>query len=304
MPNENEISGVIVVDKHEGVTSHDIVFKMRKLFNTRRVGHTGTLDPMATGVLPILIGRSAKASEYLSAEYKGYTAEITLGITTDTQDISGKILTKCDTLPTKEQFFEACARFVGDIMQTPPMYSALKVDGQKLVDLARRGIEVERQARKIHISSILPSVVDEARGVYKIEVDCSKGTYIRTLCADIGELLGCGATMSALRRTKSGNFTLKNAHTVADIEKMSIEERASLLVPTEELFCDLRVATLSDFFSRLCRSGCEIYQKKIGTSFDLGERVRICDKNGFFALGEVREYPDGSAIKAIKLFVL
>ena len=304
MANEIEQSGVVVVDKHEGVTSHDIVFKMRKLFGTRRVGHTGTLDPMATGVLPILIGRSAKASEYLSAEDKGYTAEITLGITTDTEDISGKILTKCDTLPDQSRVFEVCREFVGDISQVPPMYSALKVDGKKLVDLAREGITIEREVRTIHISSIIPEVIDEKRGVYRLSVECSKGTYIRTLCADIGARLGCGATMSALRRTKSGNFTLDNSHTIEQIEKMSEAERMSLIIPTEELFCDLEAVKLSDFYARLCRSGCEIYQRKIGTNLPVGTRVRICDKNGFFALGEVREYDEGTAIKSIKLFVL
>ncbi len=301
---QNESCGVVIVDKHEGVTSHDIVFKIRKLFGTKKVGHTGTLDPMATGVLPILIGRTAKASEYLLAEDKAYEATIQLGITTDTEDISGKVLTKCDSLPTKEQFFEACAHFVGDIMQTPPMYSALKVNGQKLVDLARKGIEIERQARQIHIGSIVPEVIDEKSGTYRISVECSKGTYIRTLCADIGAYLGCGATMSALRRTKSGNFTINYAHTIADIEKMSENERASLLMPTESLFEELEAVHLSDFYAKLCRSGCEIYQRKIGTGIALGTRVRICDNNGFFALGEVREYPDGTAIKAIKLFVL
>ena len=301
---QNEICGVVIVDKHEGVTSHDIVFKIRKLFGTKKVGHTGTLDPMATGVLPVLIGRSAKASEYLLAEDKGYEATIQLGITTDTEDTSGTVLTRCDALPTKEQFFEACNHFVGDIMQIPPMYSALKVNGQKLVDLARKGIEIERQARQIHISSIVPSVLDEEKGVYKLSVECSKGTYIRTLCADIGAFLGCGASMSALRRTKSGNFTINYAHTIEDIEKMSYDERVALLMPTESLFKELDLVTLSDFYARLCRSGCEIYQKKIGASFTVGTKIRMCDKNGFFALGEVREYPDGLAIKALKLFVL
>ena len=304
MDTRLEPCGVVIVDKHEGVTSHDIVFKMRKLFGTRRVGHTGTLDPMATGVLPILIGRSAKASEFLSAQDKGYVAEITLGITTDTEDTSGNILTKCDTLPTKDEVFAACSEFVGDIMQVPPMYSALKVDGKKLVDLARQGIEIEREARKIHISSIVPEVIDEAKGIYRLSVDCSKGTYIRTLCADIGARLGCGAAMSALRRTKSGAFTIDNSHTIEQIEKMSEKDRLSLLVPTEELFCDLKSVVLSDFYARLCRSGCEIYQRKIGSDLPVGARVKICDKGGFFALGEVREYAEGSAIKAIKLFVL
>lgn len=301
---ENEPCGVIIVDKHEGVTSHDIVFKIRKLFGTKKVGHTGTLDPMATGVLPVLVGRAAKAAEYLSAEDKGYVAEITLGITTDTEDISGQILTKSDTLPTKSEFFDACQSFVGDIMQIPPMYSALKVDGHKLVDLARKGIEVERQARPIHIDSIVPEVVNETKGIYRITVECSKGTYIRTLCADIGAFLGCGAVMSALRRTSSGNFTLNNAHTIADIEKMGESERVSLLMPTEELFSELQAVKLSDFYARLCRSGCEIYQRKIGSSLPVGTKVRMCDKNGFFALGEVREYDEGTAIKAIKLFAL
>ena len=301
---QNEICGVVIVDKHEGVTSHDIVFKIRKLFGTKKVGHTGTLDPMATGVLPVLIGRSAKASEYLLAEDKAYEATVQLGITTDTEDTSGTVLTRCDALPTKEQFFEACNHFVGDIMQIPPMYSALKVNGQKLVDLARKGIEIERQARPIRVFSIVPSVVDEEKGVYKLSVECSKGTYIRTLCADIGAFLGCGASMSALRRTKSGNFTINYAHTIEDIEKMSYDERVALLMPTESLFKELDLVTLSDFYARLCRSGCEIYQKKIGASFTVGTKVRMCDKNGFFALGEVREYPDGLAIKALKLFVL
>ncbi len=301
---QNEICGVVIVDKHEGVTSHDIVFKIRKLFGTKKVGHTGTLDPMATGVLPVLIGRSAKASEYLLAEDKGYEATIQLGITTDTEDTSGTVLTRCDALPTKEQFFEACNHFVGDIMQIPPMYSALKVNGQKLVDLARKGIEIERQARPIRVFSIVPSVLDEEKGVYKLSVECSKGTYIRTLCADIGAFLGCGASMSALRRTKSGNFTINYAHTIEDIEKMSYDERVAFLMPTESLFKELDSVTLSDFYARLCRSGCEIYQKKIGASFTVGTKIRMCDKNGFFALGEVREYPDGLAIKALKLFVL
>ena len=157
---DKELSGVILINKHKGVTSHDIVFKIRKLYGTKKVGHTGTLDPLATGVLPILIGRGAKAAEYLLSENKEYIAELRLGITTDTEDITGNILTKCDTLPTKTEFFEAVNRFVGDIKQVPPMYSALKVNGEKLVDLARRGIEIERQARDIHIFSIDPEVIN------------------------------------------------------------------------------------------------------------------------------------------------
>lgn len=301
---ENELCGVILVNKHKGVTSHDIVFKIRKLYGTKKVGHTGTLDPLATGVLPVLIGRGAKAAEYLLSENKGYKAEIKLGITTDTEDITGKILTKSDTLPTKEEFFEAVNHFIGEIDQVPPMYSALKVDGKKLVDLAREGIIIERQARKITVYSIKAECVNEQEGIYTLDVDCSKGTYIRTLCADIGAYLGCGAVMSELNRTKSGNFTLNNAHTIAQIEEMTMEERANLVIDIEELFIEAPKVVLPDFFSKLCRSGCHIYQHKIKTNHPVGEFIRICDKDGFFALGQVKEYEEGTAIKSLKLFKL
>ena len=300
----DELNGVIIVNKHKGVTSHDIVFKMRKLFNTKKVGHTGTLDPMAEGVLPILIGRAAKAAEYLTAEDKGYTAEIQLGITTDTEDTSGNILTKCDTLPEKSELFEACKSFIGDIKQIPPMYSALKVGGKKLCDLAREGIEIEREARSIRINSIIPEEVDEKAGIYRLYVDCSKGTYIRTLCADIGASLGCGAAMSALFRTKSGNFSINSSYTIAQLEAMTYEERCALIMPTEKLFDDCSRVILSDFYTRLAKSGCEIYQSKIKTDYSIGEFITMWDKNGFFALGQVRQYESGTAIKAIKLFVL
>ena len=299
-----ELNGVIIINKHKGVTSHDIVFKIRKLFNTKKVGHTGTLDPMAEGVLPVLIGRAAKAAEYLTAEDKSYIAKIQLGITTDTEDTSGNILTKCDTLPTKAEFFEACKRFEGDIKQIPPMYSALKVNGKKLCDLARNGETVEREARSIHISQIIPEEVDEKAGIYSLSVDCSKGTYIRTLCADIGSYLGCGGAMSELLRTKSGNFALDGSYTIAQLEAMSYEERCKLIIPTEELFADCERVVLPDFYARLARSGCEIYQNKIKTAYPVDQFVTMWDKNGFFALGQVREYENGTAIKAVKLFVL
>ena len=299
---ENEISGVLLVNKHKGVTSHDIVFKIRRLYGTKKVGHTGTLDPMATGVLPVLIGRSAKAAEYLLCEDKKYIAEIKLGITTDTEDVSGTVLTTSERLPTKEEFFEACKKFEGEIDQIPPMYSALKVGGKKLVDLARQGIEIERQARKITIFSIVPSVISEKDGIYKIEVACSKGTYIRTLCADIGAHLGCGAAMSALERTKSGDFVLENAYTIDALEKMSEKERENLLLPPESLFEGAPSVRFSEFFTRIFKSGCEIYQKKINTSFPVGTYVRVYEGDEFLALAEVLEYENGSAIKSKKFF--
>lgn len=300
----DEISGVIVIDKHEGVTSHDIVNKIRRLFGTRRVGHTGTLDPMATGVLPILVGRAAKAAEYLVSEDKTYTAGIRLGVTTDTQDTTGTVLSRCESLPDAETFFRVCHDFVGSYDQLPPMYSALKVGGKKLVDLAREGVEVERTPRPVTIHSLAATAVDPVAGEYRITVHCSKGTYIRTLCDDIGRALGCGAAMSSLRREASGGFTLQNAYTVEELEAKTVGEREALLLPTEALFSALPAVCLPDFYARLSRNGAEIYLRKIRADLPVGERVALYDKDGFYAIGEVREYPEGPAIKTAKLFVL
>jgi len=296
--------GVICINKHEGVTSHSIVNMLRKLYNTKQVGHTGTLDPLATGVLPIMVGRAVKASEYLTSEDKGYVATLKLGLVTDSGDITGNTISQTDAIPTYEQVKKAVLGFIGDVKQTPPMYSALKVGGQKLVDLARKGIEVERTPRDIHIFNISVECISEINGEYKLTVDCSKGTYIRTLCTDIGDTLGCGATMTSLIRTRSGNFTLENSFTVQQLEEMTLDERYDLLCPVEKLFADLKEINLIPFFERLARSGLEIYVKKIGIKdqYPLGTRFRLCGENGFFALGELREYENGLAIKPIKQF--
>ena len=299
-----EPSGVLIVHKHAGVTSHNIVGAVRRLYNTRRVGHAGTLDPMATGVLVVLIGRAAKASEYLSHDAKHYRATLRLGLTTDTEDTTGTILTTSKNIPTNEELQALLPRFRGEILQTPPMYSALKVDGQKLVDLARRGEVIERSARKIEIFSLEATPTEDA-SEYILDVHCSGGTYIRTLCADIGAALGCGGAMAALERSEACGFPLSMAHTVDEIDAMREEERLGLLIPTEKLFASLPQVRLSAFFEKLCRSGCEIYLKKLGLSLPLGTRVSLCDANGtFFALGEVGEFRDGIAVKAIKMFVL
>ncbi len=301
---KTEPCGVLLINKHAGVTSHDIVGAVRRLYQTRRVGHTGTLDPMATGVLVVLIGRAAKACEYLCADQKRYRAGLRLGLTTDTEDTTGTTLTTAEQIPTAEELEAILPHFRGKIQQIPPMYSALKVDGKKLVDLARQGITVERKAREIEIVSLTATPTDRATD-YVLDVTCSGGTYIRTLCADIGARLGCGGVMSSLTRLETGGFPIERAHTLEDLKGMSDSERLSLLIPTEELFSSLPAVCLSPFYEKLSRSGCEIYQKKIRTTFSLGERVRICDANGhFFALGEVREYEDGLAIKAIKTFSL
>lgn len=296
-----EPNGVLIVNKHQGATSHDIINKIRRLYGTRRVGHTGTLDPLATGVLVVLIGRAAKAAEYLSADRKSYVATLRLGITTDTEDTTGEILTTSDDIPAEEKVRAAVSSFLGDIKQIPPMYSALKVGGKKLCDLARQGVSIEREARDITIHSITCKKLSDTD--YSLDVDCSSGTYIRTLCADIGNALGCGGAMATLNRTSAGDFRIENSYSVSRLEEMSEEEKLSLLLPIESLFSELPEIKLAPFFERLSRNGCEIYQKKIKTSFDIGARVRLCNDQGdFYALGEVFDYKDGSAVKAIKLF--
>ncbi len=299
--NNTEPSGVLIVNKHAGVTSHDIVYKIRRLYGTARVGHTGTLDPMATGVLAVLVGRAAKAAEYLVSDTKRYRALIRLGITTDTEDTSGTVLSESEDIPSAEDVLRACRGFVGEYDQIPPMYSALKVGGKKLCDLARQGVTVERAARRVEIFSIDVSATEDKK-VYSLNVKCSSGTYIRTLCANIGEKLGCGGAMAALERVEAGGFSIDNSVSIAQLEEMCAEERIARLIPAEALFETLPKVDLPEFYERLCRNGCEIYQKKIKTEFLVGQRVRVCGAGGFFALGEVREYPDGTAIKAIKLF--
>ena len=302
--NKKEPNGVLIINKPKGITSHDVVGKIRKLYGTRKVGHTGTLDPLATGVLVILLGRAAKAAEYLVADRKTYKARLTLGITTDTEDITGKVITQNENIPSCNDVINVCGEFLGKIKQIPPMYSALKVDGRKLYDLAREGIEVERKARDIEIFQLACTPTEKVNE-YDLLVECSSGTYIRTLCADIGARLSCGGVMSALHRVVAGGFAIENSHTLEEIEALTMDERYNLLAPTESLFYDLPKAKLPAFYEKLCRSGCEIYQNKIKTNFEVGQRVRLYTADGeFFALGEVRNYENGTAIKAIKTFSL
>lgn len=312
---------MLIVDKHAGATSHDIVGIVRRAYSTRRVGHTGTLDPMATGVLVVLVGRAAKASEYLVCERKSYLATLRLGITTDTEDTTGKILTVSGDIPPPEAVIAAAASFAGQIMQIPPMYSALKVGGRKLYEIAREGGIIEREGRPVEIyrlncapcqSSSAPEEPDGKKTParnrptdYTLELDCSAGTYVRTLCADIGSALGCGGAMASLRRTRAGGFGLADAVSAGTLEAMSPAEREALLLPVESLFADLPAVRLPAFYERLCRSGCEIYLSKIGLSYPAGKRLRLLGDDGrFFALGEVRSYPAGEAAKAIKTFEL
>ncbi|MBE6583778.1 MAG: tRNA pseudouridine(55) synthase TruB [Ruminococcaceae bacterium] len=300
--NDNFPGGILAINKPGGITSHDVVNRVRRIYNTKRVGHAGTLDPMAEGVLVVLVGRAAKACEYISSDKKTYRATLRLGITTDTEDTTGKMLSESSHIPKEDAVKAVCGQFVGKLMQTPPMYSALKVNGHKLYDLARQGITVERQAREITVSGLVCEPTDSETD-YKLTVTCSGGTYIRTLCADIGAALGCGGAMASLERLEACGIRLDECHTLEDLDGLTDQALKDALLPTERLFSDLSAVSLPEFFGKLFRDGCPIYQKKIKTSFEVGARVRVCDVNGkFFALGEIVEREEGSAIKSVKLF--
>ena len=292
--------GILIIHKGQNITSQGVVNRVKRLFNVKKAGHTGTLDPMATGVLPVLVGRAVKASEFMLTSTKCYEAELTLGLTSDTEDIFGT-LTKTDApLPTEEEVQRILGQFRGEILQTPPMYSALKVGGKKLCDLARAGVEIDRTPRPITIYRLEGECIAPDR--YRLSVECSKGTYIRTLCADIGKALGTGGVMSALCRTEASHFTLDEAHTIEELEGLDESERDALLIPIERIFERYEAVSLSPFFERLARAGQEIYLRKIGKMFAPNTLIRLLGEGGFFALGEVREFEEGLAIKPIRQF--
>lgn len=203
------MNGIVIIDKPAGWTSQDVTARLRRVFGTRRIGHGGTLDPMATGVLPVFVGRATRGVEFFEHAEKTYETELLLGVATDTEDTTGTVLFRREVSVTQEQLTEVLERFRGEIMQIPPMYSALKVNGQKLCDLARKGRQVERQPRPVTIHEL--TLLSREGDTLRLRVRCSKGTYIRTLCADIGEALGCGGCMQALRRTQAGEYTIAEA---------------------------------------------------------------------------------------------
>lgn len=246
------MNGILLIDKPRDWTSHDVVAKLRGIYHERRIGHSGTLDPMATGLLVVFLGRATRAVEFAEADEKEYVAALRLGVTTDTQDITGNVLHSSDEIPDENALRRALSHFCGEIDQIPPMYSAIKKDGKKLYELARKGIEVERKARRITIRE-LELVGRKADGDYVIRIRCSKGTYVRTLCHDIGEHLGCGACMTELRRTSAGVFGISEAYTLAGIQSM--EDPAAALIPVDALFADKPMLNLPEKAVRLVRNG-------------------------------------------------
>ena len=245
------MNGIVIVDKPQGWTSQDVTARLRRVFNTRRIGHGGTLDPMATGVLPVFVGRATRGVEFFEHAEKIYETVLRLGITTDTEDISGTVLTEQDAFVTGEMLEETLKKFRGEIMQVPPMYSALKINGQKLVDLARKGREVERQPRPITIHE-LTLLGMEAEGI-RLRVRCSKGTYIRTLCKDIGEALGCGGCMAELRRVSAGEYRIEEAVPLQVL--LETETPEQYLRPVDSMFRNYPKVVLTPKQETRCRNG-------------------------------------------------
>ncbi len=245
------MNGIVIVDKPAGWTSQDVVSKLRGVFRTRRIGHGGTLDPMATGVLPVFVGRATRGVEFFEHAEKEYEAVLRLGITTDTEDITGTVLETRTVSVTEEAFLAVLPRFRGEIRQVPPMYSALKVNGKKLYELARQGKEVERKSRSITVHALDCLGFDGSTA--RLRVRCSKGTYIRTLCKDIGQALGCGGCMESLRRTAAGEYTVSRAIPLQTLVESEAPEQ--YLLPVDSMFACHPAVTLTEKQELRCRNG-------------------------------------------------
>ena len=245
------MDGIVIVDKPRDWTSQDVTARLRRVFDTRRIGHGGTLDPMATGVLPVFVGRATRGVEFFEHAEKTYETVLRLGLTTDTEDITGTVLTEATVSVTDEQVEGALDAFRGEIMQVPPMYSALKVNGQKLCDLARKGKTVERQPRPITIHEL--NLLERGENTLRLRVRCSKGTYIRTLCKDIGEALGCGGCMESLRRVSAGEYTIDEAVPLQEL--LDTENPGKYLRDVDTMFRNYPAVTLTANQEKRCRNG-------------------------------------------------
>ena len=293
------MDGIINVYKEKGFTSHDVVAKLRGILHQKKIGHTGTLDPEATGVLPVCLGKATKVCELLTDKDKSYRAVCQLGVETDTQDMTGEVLKRSDySQITKEQLEECIMSFQGDIMQVPPMYSALKVNGKKLYELAREGKTIERKPRPVKIHEITLVDSDLKKGQFTVDVTCSKGTYIRTLCHDIGQKLGCLAAMESLLRTRVSVFAVEEAYTLSQIQDMMQEGEEKLLqvvYQVDSLFPSYPKLQIRDEFAAKLSNGNPLIMKflqpfasetksmqEIITSLSEGAYMLIYDEEGKF----------------------
>ena len=286
------MNGILLVDKAQDWTSNDVVAKLKGVLHERRIGHAGTLDPLATGLLVVFVGRATRAVEFAESHAKRYQASLRLGLSTDTQDITGRVLKSAKASVSREELLTVLEEFKGEISQIPPMYSAIKVNGQKLYDIARRGGEVERKPRTVTIFAL--TLLGREEGDWLLDICCSKGTYIRTLCHDIGERLGCGGCMSALRRIQAGDFRVDRAYTMEQIQQAADEGRAeSLLLPVDSLFREYPALTASGRAEPRLRCGnsvkCSAREGKYRVYSESGE---------FLLLGQVSE----GRLKTIKSF--
>ena len=300
------MNGIINIYKEQGYTSHDVVAKLRGILRMKKIGHTGTLDPDAVGVLPVCTGRATKLCGMITDWGKTYEAVMLLGTRTDTQDISGNILSQTEVNVTKIQIMDVIGSFTGEYDQIPPMYSALKHNGRKLYELARQGIEIERKPRRVNIKSILINDInlEDNDKTVTFTVECSKGTYIRTLCEDIGNRLGCGACMQSLKRTRVGSFSIDNSYTLSQIEQMvQAGKTDEILTPIDEMFSDSRKIIISQEYDKLLYNGNKLPYNSIQGKNDVqhneDEQVRVYDKNDEF-IGVYRF--EGNEFVPVKMF--
>lgn len=295
--------GIVIVHKEKGFTSHDVVAKMRGICGQKKIGHTGTLDPEATGALPVCLGNGTRLCDMLTERDKEYVALLRLGVETDTQDMTGTVLTSRPVEVGEPQVRETVLSFQGSYMQTPPMYSALKVNGKKLYELAREGKVVERQAREVRIGEI--EILAMTLPLVRLRVVCSKGTYIRTLCADIGQKLGCGGAMESLARTRVGNFSLEEALTLTQLQDLKDQGRLSqAILPVESVFQNCPVLHVREDLVRLLENGnaLTVEQTAEKERYTQGRWVRVCFPDNRFA--GIYAYDEGKGrYQPVKMFL-
>lgn len=299
------MKGIINVLKPTGMTSHDVVGFIRRTINMKKVGHTGTLDPNAAGVLPICIGKATKVSQYLLDKRKSYRAELTLGEETDTQDKYGNIINKSEVNVTEDEIYDVFEKFKGDILQVPPMFSALKHKGKKLYELAREGKTIEREPRQITIHEL--KILDIRENKILFDVNCSKGTYIRTLCNDIGNMLGTYGHMSVLIRTKVDKFDLENSFTLVQIEEaVEKDEFKNILLPMDYALTQYRELVVDDEYYDILSNGGRIsfmnIQNEVG-NFKIDEKLRIYCMNKFMGIGLINTYMGKKYLKMDKVLL-
>lgn len=294
------MQGILIVNKPKGMTSHDVVAFVRRTFAMRQVGHTGTLDPDAEGVLPVLIGRATKLSDLLTADEKSYTARVQLGIITDTYDMSGTVRETGPVNVSEQELSDVLREFLGKQKQIPPMYSAIKMNGKKLYQLARQGVEIERPPREITVRRLQVRDFDTKNNSFSLEIDCSKGTYIRSLCHDIGQRLGCGACMAELVRTRSGSFTIEQSFSPEEIAQKAQEGCAEeILISIEDALCRYPKLAVSEENATKIRNGLRLRTEQLGLAAQVGDFFRLYDRSGLFCLISV--IADDAGTPIIKL---